>query len=1225
MGTLQLYMKGWEFAKTPYGTEIENIQDGQYSFEPVELPHDWLIGDSRNLYEDSCGWYRNKLVMAEPVPERVILRFDGVYMDSTLYVNGQGVGDWKYGYSTFEMDISDFLHTGENILLLQVRFRSPNSRWYSGAGIYRRVWLQICGKAFLPVDGCRVETAACPGGFWLDISTEVECADPSVDEELECRYFLCVDPCRGDKPPERRTGRARVGEEAPSLLECTAPCRGNKPPERRTGRARVGEDGALVQDLGRQQWRRIADPEETGSVYLARQGGTGGRILLMGTKVQIPSPALWDLEDPACYELQVELWQKGVQLDRQIITIGFRTMVFDPDEGFLLNGKRIKVHGVCEHHDLGCLGAAFSSCAMERKLRILRGMGVNAIRTSHNMPDPQVMGLADRMGFLVVNEAFDMWESSKTAYDYGRFFKEWAERDVASWIRRDRNHPSLMLWSIGNEISDTCDEKRGMEITNRLAGWVRRHDRRTPVTIGSNNMFWESARKCSDILKIAGYNYGEKYYREHHEQYPDWVIYGSETASVVQSRGIYHFPASKSILADEDEQCSALGNSATSWGAKSIERCIVDDRDAEFAFGQFIWTGFDYIGEPTPYHTKNSYFGQVDTAGFPKDSYYIFAAEWTDAKENPMVHLFPYWDFNEGQMIDVRASTNQPCVELFVNDVSHGMQRIDHARGRKLLGEWQVRYHPGTIRAVAYDGEGRAVAWDSHTSFGDSRRIRLTPDRQALQVGSGELCFLTIETLDEKGNPVENAADYVQVDVSGDGRLVGLDNGDSTDYDSYRSHCRKLFSGKLLAVVGAGEEAGLITVRVAGNGLEPAQVYIPVLSAAAPERIQVSLPVPVRKIELRRAGEGILTRQQPETVIDAVIYPEGADVRELVWKVVNDGGIEVDHARIAGSEGSEESPVQKRVTVRALGDGSFRVRCMARNSEGRIALISQLELEAAGLGRRCLDPYTFISAGLCSDTIGEIGNGNEKGIATARDGRSGVVFENLDFGSFGADELIMPVFALSGEAYPIEIWIGNPKREGSRLLDTVIYQKPSIWNTYQEERWKLPRRIKGIVTLAFCLNAKVHIKGFSFTRQQKGYTYLTAAEADRIYGDSFRIEGKRVLEIGNNVTLEYQEMDFGDAGTSDIAIWGNTPLQTNEIHIAFTPETEAGDGITQECIVRFDAGGAAKGEAVKRIFPGICFAGKGKLAFLFLPGSNFDFEAFAFGSADAVERKELIQ
>ncbi len=274
MGTVRLFTDGWEFAKTPLGTEMDSIDAGQYVFEPVELPHDWLIRDSRNLYENSCGWYRKELVLAEPVPEKVILRFDGVYMDSTLYANGRKVGDWKYGYSTFEMDITDHLHAGGNRILLQVRFQSPNSRWYSGAGIYRRVWLQMCGEAFLPVDGCRVETTACEDGFWLDVSTEVECCadDLSVDGEVECRYFLY-------------------------------------------------RDNALAQELGGQQWRRTADAEETESVFLARQGGGGGRILLMGARAKIPAPALWDLESPACYTLGVELWRGDVQLDGQRITI----------------------------------------------------------------------------------------------------------------------------------------------------------------------------------------------------------------------------------------------------------------------------------------------------------------------------------------------------------------------------------------------------------------------------------------------------------------------------------------------------------------------------------------------------------------------------------------------------------------------------------------------------------------------------------------------------------------------------------------------------------------------------------------------------------------------------------------------------------------------------------------------------------------------------------------
>ena len=370
----------------------------------------------------------------------------------------------------------------------------------------------------------------------------------------------------------------------------------------------------------------------------------------------------------------------------------------DPDKGLILNGRKIKLFGVCEHHDLGALGSAFNKEALRRRFKILKDMGVNAIRTFHNMPDPQFMDLADEMGFLIASEAFDMWERSKTTYDYARFFKEWSHKDVMSWITRNRNHPSLLMWSIGNEIYYTHADVRGQEITKMLMEYVKEFDpnENAKVTIGSNFMPWENAKKCVDIVKIAGYNYSEKYYEEHHEKHhekhKDWIIYGSEAASVVQSRGIYHFPFEKSILADDDEQCSVLGNSTTSWGAKSPERCITDDRYAEFSLGQFIWTGFDYIGEPTPYHTKNSYFGQIDTATFKKDSYYIYQSEWTDYRKKPMIHILPYWDFSENQIVDVRVCSNAPKIELKLNGKVIGKYNIDHKKGKDLVGWWKIPY-----------------------------------------------------------------------------------------------------------------------------------------------------------------------------------------------------------------------------------------------------------------------------------------------------------------------------------------------------------------------------------------------------------------------------------------------------------------------------------------------------------------------------------------------------
>jgi len=545
-------------------------------------------------------------------------------------------------------------------------------------------------------------------------------------------------------------------------------------------------------------------------------------------RLYVEAPKLWSIECPNLYTLRTQLIVEGKHLEEETQRFGFRTTRFDPKQGFFLNDQHVKLQGVNEHHDLGALGAAVNRTALRRKLNLLKEMGVNAIRTSHNMPAVELMELADEMGILIDSEAFDMWELKKTEYDYSRFFPEWCSRDVASWIRRDRNHPSIILWSIGNEIYDTHAGERGIEITRMLKELVLRHDpkRNGYVTIGSNYMSGENAQKCAQELDAAGYNYAENLYDSHHEKYPHWCIYGSETASTIQSRGIYHFPASKLIVTYEDEQCSSLDNCTVSWGARNGQKNITDDRDAEYSLGQFIWTGFDYIGEPTPYTTKNSYFGAIDTAGFPKDQFYLYQAEWTDYRVKPMVHILPYWDFNEGQLIDIKIYSNAPRVELFYNDTSMGCYEIDHKRGKQLAGVWQLPYQKGTIKAVAYDELGNVIATDHKSSYSDPARIVLTPDKTRLRADGRDLVFIEIAMEDDKGNPVDNANNRVNVEVSGAGRLLGLDNGDSTDYDQYKGTSRRLFSGKLLAIVAAKLEAGEIMVQVTSEGLPAKQLSL---------------------------------------------------------------------------------------------------------------------------------------------------------------------------------------------------------------------------------------------------------------------------------------------------------------------------------------------------------------------------------------------------------------
>lgn len=1114
-------------------------------YASVELPHDWLIYNTLDLYENGIGWYRRMLPYAKRPHEQVLLYFDGVYMDSSVYVNGQLVGEWKYGYSAFEHDITDALIDGDNEIVVKVVYQSPNSRWYTGAGIYRDVWLKIRDRNHIVTDGIYFSARKTSGDEWLaEIETEL-----NLHEAAKLTHTLL-----------------KQGEAVAEVSES------------------------------------LAAPSQPGTIT-SRLGFT------------VTHPRLWSPEDPQLYQLvtKLELESGDSGPIEQVTTkVGFRDVRFDPNLGMLLNGQKIKLNGVCEHHDLGALGAAFNVHALRRRFTILKEMGVNAVRTAHNMPARDFMHLADEMGLLVVSEAFDMWERPKTKYDYARFFRDWAKIDVRSWVRRDRNHPSLIMWSIGNEIYDTHADERGQELTRMLMEEVLKHDpkKNGRVTIGSNYMPWENARRCADIVKIAGYNYGDKYYDKHHAEHPDWVIYGSETGSVVQSRGVYRFPFEASVLADDDEQCSALGNSTTSWGARSIEANILAHRDRPYTLGQFVWTGFDYIGEPTPYHTKNSYFGQIDTATFPKDTYYIYQSAWTDYKKQPMIHIFPYWDFNPGQIIDVRVASNAPKIELALNGKTIGTHEPEHESGSELVGWWKVPYEPGELKAIAYDESGQVIATHFRRSFGDAKKIRLVPDKHHLRADGKDLIFLEIGMDDEQGNPVENANNRVHVKVSGAGRLLGLDNGDSTDYDQYKGTSRRLFNGKLMAIIGSVFEAGEVQVTVSSIGMEPAVIQFTAHPASDEEKAGRSVhgrntdmpivmgppdEIPVRKIEITSDGGQKLSESLQEVTVRAKLYPGNTSYTDVEWSAVTDTGIRTNIAKI------EASGLEAR--VRAVGDGKFRVRCTSKNGTDKIKLISELEFEVTGLGNACKDPYGFISAGLYDYSKGEVTNGNERGVATARDGETQVGFRDIDFGPCGSDEITLPIFALSDAPYEIEIWEGMPGEEGSEHLTTVVYQKPSRWNVYQEETYRLPRRLRGITSICFVLGDKIHLKGFSFTRLNRAFATNAAAESDSVYGDTFKVNGDRVEGIGNNVSLEFAEMDFTDQGASKLVICGRSPIDRNTIHVRF-----AGDDGEDNQIVEF----GYSEQYVERVYDIRKVTGKQKVTFVFLPGSNFDFSWFRF-------------
>ena len=1119
----KLMNDGWEFLKRPNGSTFEEAKDAD-TWEPIDLPHDWLIG-GRDLYESADAWYRRRLD-AETVPEACILCFDGVYMDCDVLLNGEVICTHAYGYTSFMADMTGKIRPGENEIHVHIRHRSPNSRWYSGSGIFRDVFLLTLPENHLVPDSFYL-TEQKQGDTWtLHVQAETAGADGVM--------FCC----------------------------------------------------AATDDAGREIGRAQTESKD-------------GRICCT---VDLRDAEAWDLDHPTLYTLRYTYGEEEGSL-----RFGVRTTEFSPEKGFLLNGRQVKMKGVCLHHDLGALGAAFHEKAARRQLLLMKEMGVNALRTSHNPPASKLLDLCDELGILVDDEAFDMWERPKTEYDYARFFPEHEAEDVARWIRRDRVHPSVVMWSIGNEIYDMHADERGTEVCVMLMNQVRSHDPEGhgAVTFGCNYMPWAGGQRCAEAVKTVGYNYGENLYEEHHRKHPDWVIYGSETASVLSSRGIYHFPMEKSIMSESDLQCSALGNSNTSWGATDLRKMIVEDLNCSFSMGQYIWSGIDYIGEPTPYHTRSCYFGQADTACFPKDAYYLFQSLWSDRK---MLHIGVSWDWNPGQMIDVPVMTNYSRVELLVNGRSVGIKEVRQDDAAKCLPVWKIPFEAGELRARALDTDGKVLAETLRKTSGETAKLILTAEEESLKGDGHDLAFITVQALDGDGNPVENARNRVRITVSGGAYLLGTDNGDSTDTDSYKQNNRRLFGGKLLAIIGSdGTAEDAVITAVSTEGFR-AGLRIPVTPAAkipgtsCLQRIP-DLPgdslIPVRKIEICAEGSRRLTKDHPSCTFRWKQLPEEAKGEPVQWLVTNDAGIISPFAAVQ-AEGD-------RITVTAAGDGSFRLRALGGNAKDHPEIISEIEFSAEGIGSPALDPYAFISAGLYDLHEGDIGTGNEKGIAFSREGESMAGFSRVDFGKAGSDTLILPVFALNGDPYEIELFDGDP-RKGGRLITVLHYEKPSIWNVYQEETYQLPERLQGLHCLCFRMRDKVHLKGFRFARQSRAFSRLAAGEADTVYGDAFRREGTAVRGIGNNVSLCFEEMDFGNAKECDLMIRGRTDLPVNSI----TLHIRNGNGEETTGVADFLGTGGAEQHFRIRTPGGMC-----SVTFVFLPGSAFDFESFRFDNPEA--------
>lgn len=1110
MNFKKLFNSNWEFAKTDVNTDISSVDS--LCFKSVDLPHDWLIYNAKKLYENSFGWYKKICNFADT--NNVRLYFEGVYMNCTLYINRKVAFEWKNGYSSFEADISDYIKQGENEIIMLVRHQSPNSRWYSGAGIYRNVWLYENPSAYIVTDSVYFSTEKSADMWNCTLSSELA--------QINCDSVFHI---------------------------------------------------------------------ELGNLYSADIPVKAGETAINHSfSVNVVQDKIWNIDSPVLHNLTTKLTCENEILDEKTCSIGFRKIEFKPDSGFYLNDRHVKLHGVCLHHDLGCLGAAVNRDEIKRRLLLMKEMGVNAIRTSHNMPAVEMMELCDELGILVNNEAYDMWERQKTEFDNARFFNEWYQRDVKSWVCRDRNHPSMIMWSIGNEIYDTHVSERGYEVTKMLCDEVKKYDpkRNAYVTFGSNYMEWENTKKCAALLETVGYNYGERLYEQHHAEHSDWCIYGSETTAGVKSRGVYHFPYSSVFLTHSDMQCSSLGNCRGGFSAPTTSGTIRKDLDSELCAGMFIWTGIDYIGEPSPYFTKNSYYGQLDTAGIKKDTYWLYQAAWTS---KPVLHLLPYWDFNEGQLIDICAYTNLVEAELFINGKSLGKKTAEDWQIR-----WQTAYQPGEIKVVGFTKDGQRLE-DSHHSFGDSKRIKLACDKSEIKADGVSLAVIEVSTVDESNNPVENARDRITIKVTG-GRLVGFDNGDSTDYDDYKSTCRKLFSGKAAAYIAAPTKPCDIVVTATSPNLEPSIITIKTTAAeviegiSANEAIQSTAQnneIPVRKILLSADGSCNFNPSNKSVKINAKILPSDATCNKLQWSIVTDSGIDEN---CAVAETCKEGAV-----ITAKGDGRFRLRCSCNNEKEFPEVISELEFTSEGLGLAAINPYNFVVACLYRKTavqLDEISNG---GISIPKE-KNRMVYTQVDFGKWGSDAITISMIHWHTDS-PITFRVYDDEK----LLGEYVYQQEFLWQTYKKQSYLLSEKLTGMHNIGFEFDKteqNLHFGGFTFETTHRAGKTIPAIENDLIHGDTYEISENRINKIGNNVTIYFNNVDFGDA--SSLIITGKTSHDNDSIHVEFVDE----NGNIKREIIEFM--GSENVTSVEQKINLICR--KGTVKFIFLPGCDFDFESF---------------
>jgi beta-galactosidase len=757
---------GWRF-KRGDAPGADKVAFDDSTWRSLDVPHDWSIelpfnsaskaGANGGYLDGGVGWYRKTFTLdAASSGKSILIEFDGVYMNSEVFINGVSLGKRPYGYSSFEYDLTPHvkLDGTSNVLAVKVDNVQPNSRWYTGSGIYRNVWLTTLAPVHVASSGVYVTTPdVSAASARIAVTTDVENSSPS----------------------------------AASVTLATT----------------------ITDALG----VRVATHDSAATDVAA------GAKASVEQSLTVAAPSLWSPKTPYLYQLLVEVKIDGAVVDRYSTSLGLRSVAFSPTSGFSLNGENMKLRGVNMHHDLGALGAAVNYRAIERQVELLESMGVNAIRTSHNPPAPELLEIADRLGVMILEEAFDTWQQPKTANDYSVHFDTWAQRDLQDMVRRDRNHPSIVLWSIGNEVGASTTST-----AKNLKKWVLDIDDTRAVTWASNKMGGPHVnegddRNVADLLDVQGYNYADYAgnYDDDHAAHPTWTLLGTETTAALRSRGIYHTPAGTMTKATSssraDKQCSSYDNEATNFG-DSAEVAYARDVTRPFVAGSFIWAGFDYLGEPTPYGwpAKSSYFGVIDTAGFPKDVFYFYKSRWTTA---PMVHLLPHWNWTSGTTVTVYAYHNCESVELFLNDASQGVAPFV---GSALHSEWSIDWVAGTLRADCMNG-GRVVATDTVKTAGAPAKIALSADRNRISADGKDLVFITADVQDADGVIVPNAENAISFSVTGPAQLVGVDNGNPIDTSGYKETSRKAFSGKALAIFRSTTESGSAVIAASSTGL----------------------------------------------------------------------------------------------------------------------------------------------------------------------------------------------------------------------------------------------------------------------------------------------------------------------------------------------------------------------------------------------------------------------